>query len=376
MSKKLYTLFSAGLFLCLSAAAQYTGGTYTAIMPGSWAGNTPTPIWAGATPPQFCNNCLIQLVPAGGGTILMNSQQVLSGGSTLLVGTGVTLKMVATTATSFNTAGNAGNYVLLTDVANNTLQMQDNTSILDASGLGQYDGIFTSTQINATDYVLTKQFGAAPVQFTNNTITNPGAAVHGTTLAGPSTLSGIGALPIILSSFTASLGKDGVDLAWTTSSEVNADHIAIQRSVDAGAHWSTLATEAAKGSPSTSASYVYTDARPFTGSSEYRLQLVDKDGKFAYSVIKTIHTGLVGAVSIYPNPAHDLVNVTLGGTSAGTMTIRLFNQSGQLLQEKSVNNAAGTTVPLSVSGYSLGNYLLVVTGADGSKHATNLLIAR
>jgi hypothetical protein len=370
--KKLYTLICAGLILSLSTSAQtYSGGTYTAIFAGLWAGNTPTPIWQGAQPPQTCVNCLIQLM--GAGTVQLNTSVYLANNSTLLIGSGVTLQIVNSNVNTFT----ASNFVDLTNIGNNLLVWQDHTSILNAANAGPYDGVLTSYQNTDGTYTLTKMYGNKPLVFNNDAIITTGnGAAFGTTQIGPVSLSGIGTLPIILASFTATLNNGAVDLAWTTALESNSDHIGVQRSTDAGAHWSTIGSEVAKGTSSTSTDYTFTDNKPATGTSEYRLQLVDKDGKYTYSEVKTIRNGLITAVSLYPNPARDYVNVTLGGSSTETVSIRLFNQSGQLLQEKSVSNGGGTTVPLSVSGYPQGDYLIVITGADGSKQTSKLLITK
>jgi hypothetical protein len=92
--------------------------------------------------------------------------------------------------------------------------------------------------------------------------------------------------------------------------------------------------------------------------------------------VKTIRNGLIGSVSVFPNPAHDYVNVTLGGKSTESLLIRLYNQSGQLLMMKNVSNAGGSTVALPVSGYPTGTYMIVVNGADGSKQVSNVLISK
>jgi hypothetical protein len=71
------------------------------------------------------------------------------------------------------------------------------------------------------------------------------------------------------------------------------------------------------------------------------------------------------------------VNVTLGGEGAtGNMSIRLISQSGQLLLEKKVNNTGGTTVTFPVSSYPQGNYLIQVTGQDGTQQISKLFISR
>lgn len=401
--KKFYILICAGFFLTLSASAQWTGGKFQTVTAGNFADPT---IWNNSpgfngTPPSFanggatafCNNCLIDLEIVGGGTITLNTGISLSGGSELLIGPGVTLVIPASGAADPTHA----NGINLTDQNAgqvNRIVWADNTAHLDASQLttapaptAQYDGVYTS-QMNGpaanNDFTLTKQIGVTPVQIhaVNGSIvsTTPGTPQfgNGTGIAGPITLSnsnGVISLPIVISSFTATLDQNVVNLAWTTSLESNADHFAIQRSVDAGAHWATIGKEAARGG-STSTNYTYADNSPATGTSEYRLQLVDRDGTYKYSEVRTVRNSLISAVSVFPNPAHDYVNVALGGKSTESVLIRLYNQNGQMIQLKNVANAGGTTVPLSVSGYSEGTYFIVVNGADGAKQVTKFLIAK
>jgi hypothetical protein len=167
-----------------------------------------------------------------------------------------------------------------------------------------------------------------------------------------------------------------VNLSWTTDLEVNSDHFAIQRSTDAGATWTTLGTVAAHGNSNLQLNYSYADTKPVQGTNEYRLQLVDKDGTYKYSAVQSIRLGLVTSVSVYPNPARDYVNITLAGNANESLKIRLFNQSGQVLQERNLSNAGGTTVPLAVSSYPEGSYIIVVTGADGSRQVNKFLITK
>lgn len=402
--KKFYILICAGFFLTVSASAQWSA-KYQTVTGGNFADPTiwnNAPGWNG-TPPSFanggatayCNNCLIDLEIVGGGTITLNTGISLSGGSELLIGPGVTLLIPASGASDPTHA----NGINLTDQNAgqvNRIVWADNTAHLDASQLttapaptARYDGVYTS-QMNGpaanNDFTLTKQIGVAPQGFhaVNGAIVsviNPTTTPqfgNGTGITGPITLSnanGTISLPIVISSFTATLDQNVVDLAWTTSLESNADHFAIQRSVDAGAHWATLGTEAARGG-ATGTNYTYADNSPATGTSEYRLQLVDKDGTYKYSQVRAVRNSLISAVSVFPNPAHDYVNVALGGKSTESVLIRLYNQNGQMIQLKNVANAGGTTVPLSVSGYSEGTYYIVVNGADGAKQVTKFLIAK
>jgi hypothetical protein len=221
-----------------------------------------------------------------------------------------------------------------------------------------------------------KQVGNAPSGFVNNTVASSGPASYGTTLVGAANLNSQGILPIILGSFSAVVDNGSVDLAWTTDLEINSDHFTIQSSTNAGANWNTVGTIPAAGNSAAVLNYSLVDNHPASGTSEYRLVLVDRDGNTAYSSVKAVRIGSISAVSVYPNPATNYVNVTLSGDASVSANIRLVNLGGQVLMEKNVTNAGGTTVPLTVSSLPSGNYLIVITASDGSKQVNKILIAK
>lgn len=366
---KLYslTLCAMSSLLALTTSAQ-SGGTYTAVLSGNWHTSSGTPIWHDAEPPANCSNCLIQLF--GAGVVHLNTSVNLSNNSSVVLGSGVILVIDNSGANTFQAANN----LILATVANSTLVFQEN-SVLNAGNAGTYDGIFTSTADGSnTDYI--KGYGNDGLFFINNEEINY-TKPQNSSVFGPSIFnSSIGTLPIILADFSAGLSDGQVDLNWSTAQESNSDHFAVERSTNAGADWTVLGTVGAAGNSNAIRNYSYTDSKPAQGTSEYRLQLVDRDGKFTFSEVKSIHTGIVTAVSLYPNPAHDYVNVTLAGNVGENMLVRLFNQSGQVLIEKNVSNAAGTTVALSVSSYPEGNYIIVVSAADGSRQVNKLVITK
>ena len=78
--------------------------------------------------------------------------------------------------------------------------------------------------------------------------------------------------------------------------------------------------------------------------------MVDMDGKYGYSDIKVIRISLISGVSVFPNPASNFVNVSIGGSSS-ELTIRVMNLNGQVLQEKKVNSTSATTISLPVHNY-------------------------
>ncbi|HEX9511325.1 MAG TPA: T9SS type A sorting domain-containing protein [Puia sp.] len=378
--KKLYsftTLPLALLLLVTGASAQtYNGGVYTAVRNGYWHNTSGPNPWATVEPPANCINCSI--IISSTATVHLNTSVTLSGSSQLTIGTdnsGSAALVIDRSANAVADFASGNNLILVNDGSTpaNSILLANSSSFINASGLNTYDGVLTNSST-----LFFKALGNSPQAFSGNSAQYFAPASYGTSLVGPVTLSAIGTLPIILSAFNATLNNKEVDLAWTTDLEVNADHFAIERSADAGAHWQVLGTVAAKGNSAVASNYSFTDANPVSGTSEYRLQSVDKDAKFTYSEIRTIRNGLIGSVNIFPNPAKDYVNITLGSSdhATGNLSIRLISQSGQLLVEKKVNNAGGTIVSLPVSSYPQGNYLIQVTGPDGTQQISKLFISR
>lgn len=377
--KLLYTpavILLALLILSDGASAQ----TYTAVRSRDWHVPSGVNAWdLNGEPPATCSNCVITI--NSGVTVTLNTSVTLTNSSTLVIGSdpglgSARLIIPASGATDWT----GSNTVILDNDGStpaNIIRLLSGGSI-DATGTApgaSYDGIITVYN-GSTPATYSKLLGNGASVFSGTTVINNSPPSNPNPLIGPATLSSDGILPIKLAGFEARLGKNVVNLDWTTVLEANSDHFAVERSTDGGSHWQTLGTVAARGFSSVAVNYSFTDQSPATGVSQYRLQLVDRDGKYAYSPIKVVRSGLISGVSVFPNPAKDYVNISLGSEAVANLSIRLVNQSGQVLIEKKLSNAAGTTLSLPVNSYPTGNYLVLVTGADGSQQISKLFISR
>ena len=365
-------------FLSLSVSAQYTGGVYTAVQPGDWHTTSGPGIWATVEPPTNCSKC--HIIVNVNGTVNLNTTVTLSNTSMLTIGGKATDGTINTTVLAIgnsNASDFADSYsiIMANDGTDTKLVMPNSSALLNATGAGTYDGFLTSyTSGSTTSYF--KQVGNKPNGFVGNTVVSNGTASDGALLAGPLNLNSQGTLPIILDEFTAVADRSSVDLSWSTALEINSDHFTVESSTNAGQSWNTLGVVAAQGNTASVTNYSFVDSRPAHGTSEYRLVLVDRDGKTAYSPVKAVRIGSISAVSVYPNPASDFVNITLSGEASISANIRLVNMAGQVMLEKTVSNAGGTTVPLVIGIYPAGNYLVVVTASDGSKQVNKILISK
>jgi len=109
-------------------------------------------------------------------------------------------------------------------------------------------------------------------------------------------------LPINMAEFKAVYSSGVSHLSWNTSQENNSSHFEIERSTD-GVNFTRLGKVNAAGNSSNKISYSFNDIHPVTGINYYRLKMVDKDGKFAYSNIVTVNVNIKGNInSDLPKP--------------------------------------------------------------------------
>jgi hypothetical protein len=170
-------------------------------------------------------------------------------------------------------------------------------------------------------------------------------------------------LPVTLTQFTAQTQGRGVQLAWTTASEVNSDHFVVERSLD-GRAFSPLQTVPAAGNSTTPRAYAFLDSQAqSSGATQlyYRLRSVDHDGSSAYSPVQAVTLApAAGGLALFPNPIADGAT-TLVGASAGAR-VQVLDALGRVVTTATAD-AAGTahlTLPVGVAG---GVYV-VRTGAQ------------
>ena len=192
-------------------------------------------------------------------------------------------------------------------------------------------------------------------------------AIGSTTKANP--------LPVTLINFKAILNSDNtVSLSWQTVEEENSNYFDVQRSAD-GINWSSIGTIDAQGNSAVLTNYSLMDLSPLKGADYYRLKMVSTNGAASYSDIKVITMDAIAAFRIFPNPATDYVNVSLGHISNNAV-VRMFNLSGQVVFSQQLTNASGNTISVPVHNLTEGTYTLQVIGSDGSQQSGRVVVIR
>jgi len=135
--------------------------------------------------------------------------------------------------------------------------------------------------------------------------------------------------------------------------EQNVSHYEVEKSNN-GINYSSMGSINSKGNGENN--YSFTELQPLKVTAYYRVKQTDVDGKFSYSTIITLRNNDRQPVSIYPNPAKDLVTVVVGNELLNKIAV-LSDMNGKLLQTIKINNLSFT---INMTAYPAGIYLLKI----------------
>ncbi len=173
------------------------------------------------------------------------------------------------------------------------------------------------------------------------------------------------ALPIKLLSFSATKEGNQNLLQWTTTQEINSSYFTVERSGD-GVSFTGIGQINAVGNSSVAKNYSLVDAKPVSGLNYYRLKMMDKDGEFSYSLVRTINESISFVVSIYPNPVQNKLNLSFNSDKAEEVQVVVVDNGGKVVAEQQVEIVAGaSTQGINVSGLSSGEYYVRVVSSGG-----------
>jgi len=159
-------------------------------------------------------------------------------------------------------------------------------------------------------------------------------------------------LPITLISFDARVEGRKVNLGWTTADETDADKIIVEKSVN-GAEFTAIASIAAKNEMQNE--YSYTDNLS-AGISNYRLRMLDKNGKYSFSKTISLRDNSAIQVQVYPNPAVSTVTITRSEAGDAGI-IRILSLDGREVLQSALE-ADAVYQQLDVDALAKGTYIV------------------
>jgi len=147
------------------------------------------------------------------------------------------------------------------------------------------------------------------------------------------TICSVISLPLELISFTGEYNPKTTnnELYWKTASEVNSDHIEIEKSTD-NSKWLQIGIEQASNKSTQPTNYHFIDPSASIGINYYRLKLMDKNGSFSYSPTITLSRAETTETTVYPNPANDRIQISTTGNKLDYSNWEIYSTIGTLVK--------------------------------------------
>ena len=166
-------------------------------------------------------------------------------------------------------------------------------------------------------------------------------------------------LPLTLLNFSGSAAANGTLLQWQTAQEINTKYFETEWSTD-GQHYSKIHTTAAAGNSTQTLYYSYTHSNALAGINYYRLKMIDKDNQYRYSPVVTVTiNNYRSAVSVFPNPVADVLQIKIAADKNEKLTLQLINAEGKAVASKIFMLVKGDNrLSWKLPGLATGNYFI------------------
>lgn len=176
-------------------------------------------------------------------------------------------------------------------------------------------------------------------------------------------------LPVELSHFSAWAAPNGVNLTWTTMSEINSEYFSIEYSTDARS-FQPVGIVDAYGFSNKRRDYSWTHLNTKSGNLYYRLKIVDFDGSYEYSSIVVVQRdhGSTTTLSARMTPGNILIEeapATLNGQG------QLFDTQGRQIAVFQLQPGA-MMQEFQIPMLNAGIYMLHLVQQDGTPLAIKL----
>jgi hypothetical protein len=174
-------------------------------------------------------------------------------------------------------------------------------------------------------------------------------------------------VPVELSSFSARVVENTVNLSWITETETNNMGFEVQRK-DVN-EFTTVGFVEGKINSTTKQNYSYIDVGIVSGKYIYRLKQIDLDGTSNYS--NTIEVDLSKPVDFtlsqnYPNPFNPSTTINYSLPFESNVKITIFNSLGEVVKElvNSSQQSGYHSVSFKAADISSGIYFYVISASS------------
>jgi|GEM_PF-638890 len=170
--------------------------------------------------------------------------------------------------------------------------------------------------------------------------------------------TGTAPLPMELIWFRGVASGQSISLDWEVTNEKALKEYIVAKSAD-GIHYEDMSIVSSRNLAS--GRYNTLDYKPLQGNNYYSLSLVNKDGSRQIVSYTQVAMRQASAVSIYPNPARDIMYIDFSGAYSGAAQVRILDMGGRVVYTAALNQAHNTVY---LKGYTAGIYLVQVIGAS------------
>ncbi len=179
-------------------------------------------------------------------------------------------------------------------------------------------------------------------------------------------------LPVKLLSFTATKTANGKDVLteWKTATEINVNRYEVELARGNEEfqqnRFVKIGEVDSRGNTTQEQDYSFLDAENNkSGVRYYRLKIIDNDGQFSYSAVRSVVFTNDITWQVYPNPSSGLFQLVYQLNDGEKMTVKVYDAAGKLVYQSSAA-ANGflqkMSIDLSASVYASGLYLIEAEG--------------
>ena len=139
------------------------------------------------------------------------------------------------------------------------------------------------------------------------------------------------AVPVELTSFTASTNGKEIILSWSTATELNNQGFEIQRSTDAKEFF-TVGFVNGHGTTTDQQNYSFVDLNLDNGNYYYRLKQIDFNGSYEYSELVEVEWRAFNSYLLeqnFPNPFNPSTTIGFGLKNKSDVKITILNAIGE-----------------------------------------------
>jgi hypothetical protein len=185
-------------------------------------------------------------------------------------------------------------------------------------------------------------------------------------------------LPVELINFSAkALPDHTVALDWRTYAENRIENYFVEHSTD-GLKFDPIGRNAAKGGLNAYADYNLIDKNPVTGINYYRLKMVNFEGTYAYSPVRTVtFNDEEGYFKLLPNPTQGPFRLLFTSDKEDEARISITDTDGRLVKEAVLPVAKGAnTFAFDDLNLSAGSYTVTMKLTSGIAQVQQLVVVK